>query len=115
MGRPKQVRGERNPTGLTDVDELTMGWQVSEATVIAARPSMGKSSLGMQTAIHAAEQGHPVLVFALEMSGEETTIRSLASESRVNSKWLKTGMLPNGELYRDQQDNRTFGRTDHAR
>ena len=54
------------PTGLTDVDELTMGWQVSEATVIAARPSMGKSSLGMQTAIHAAEQGHPVLVFALK-------------------------------------------------
>lgn len=81
------------PTGLTAADELTMGWQVSEATVIAARPSMGKSSLGMQTAIYAAEQGHPVLVFALEMSGEETTIRSLASESRVNSKWLKTGML----------------------
>ena len=47
------------------------------------------------------------------MSGEETTIRSLASESRVNSKWFKTGMLPNGELYRDQHsgDNRTFGRT----
>lgn len=81
------------PTGLIALDDLTQGYQPSEVFVIGARPSMGKTSFVLKSVFHAAEKGFPVLVFSLEMSEDETALRSLSAQSSVNSARLKTGMM----------------------
>ncbi len=79
------------PTGLTDLDELTQGLQPSDLIVIAARPSMGKTSLALNIADHVAvEEGIPVAIFSLEMSAQEVARRMLCSRARVNSQKLKS-------------------------
>jgi replicative DNA helicase len=78
-------------TGFTDLDELTMGLQPSDLIVIAARPSMGKTSLALNIADYVAvEEGIPVAIFSLEMSAQEVTRRMLCSRARVNSQKLKS-------------------------
>jgi len=81
------------PTGLIALDDMTQGYQPSEVFVIGARPSMGKTSFILKSVFHAAEKGFPVLVFSLEMSEDETALRSLSSQASVNSARLKTGMM----------------------
>ena len=81
------------PTGLIALDDMTQGYQPSEVFVIGARPSMGKTSFVLKSVFHAAEKGFPVLVFSLEMSEDETALRSLSSQASVNSARLKTGMM----------------------
>jgi replicative DNA helicase len=78
-------------TGFTDLDELTMGLQPSDLIVVAARPSMGKTSLALNIADHVAvEERIPVAIFSLEMSASELTKRMLCSRARVNSQKLKS-------------------------
>ena len=78
-------------TGFTDLDELTMGLQPSDLIVIAARPSMGKTSLALNIADYVAvEERVPVAIFSLEMSASELTKRMLCSRARVNSQKLKS-------------------------
>jgi replicative DNA helicase len=78
-------------TGFTDLDELTMGLQPSDLIIIAARPSMGKTSLALNIADHVAvEEGIPLVIFSLEMSASELTKRMLCSRARVNSQKLKS-------------------------
>lgn len=82
------------PTGFTDLDDLLGGLQPHALYVIGGRPSMGKTSLGLDIARHAALQAQiPVLVFSLEMGRVEVTKRMLCSESRIDSKRLRTGNL----------------------
>ncbi len=77
-------------TGFTDLDELTMGLQPSDLIVVAARPSMGKTSLALNIADYVAvEERIPVAIFSLEMSASELTKRMLCSRARVNSQKLK--------------------------
>ena len=77
-------------TGFTDLDELTSGLQPSDLIVIAARPSMGKTSLALNIADYVAvEERVPVVIFSLEMSASEVTKRMLCSRARVNSQKLK--------------------------
>src|SRR5204863_8473226 len=72
-------------TGFTDLDKMTSGFHPGEMIVIAARPSMGKTSLAMNVAEHVAlEQKLPVGVFSLEMTSESLVLRMLCSRSRVN-------------------------------
>lgn len=78
-------------SGFADLDELTMGFQPSDLIIIAARPSMGKTSLALNIADHVAvEEGVPVAIFSLEMSASELTKRMLCSRARVNSQKLKS-------------------------
>ncbi len=78
-------------TGFTDLDELTMGLQPSDLIVVAARPSMGKTSLALNIADYVAvEERIPVAIFSLEMSASELTKRMLCSRARVNSQKLKS-------------------------
>jgi replicative DNA helicase len=78
-------------TGFTDLDELTMGLQPSDLIVVAARPSMGKTSLALNIADYVAvEERIPVAIFSLEMSAQEVTKRMLCSRARVNSQKLKS-------------------------
>jgi replicative DNA helicase len=81
-------------TGFTDLDKMTSGLHPGEMIVIAARPSMGKTSLAMNIAEHVAiEQKLPVGVFSLEMTSESLVLRMLCSRSRVNLRNVRDGFL----------------------
>ncbi len=90
-------RGE-NVTGLSsgfpDLDDKTAGFQPSNLIIVAARPSMGKSSLLGDFALHAAvRRQQPVVIFSLEMSRHEVVQRFLASEGKVDFQRIRTGSL----------------------
>lgn len=81
-------------TGFQDFDKMTNGLHGGEMVVIAARPSMGKTSLAMNIVEHATvEQRIPVGVFSLEMSAESLVLRMLCSRSRVNMRNVRDGFL----------------------
>lgn len=81
-------------TGFSDVDKMLDGLHESEMIVIAARPSMGKTALGMNIAEHVAlDQGRPVGVFSLEMSADQLIQRMIYSRSRVSSQRVREGYL----------------------
>lgn len=82
------------PTGYKDLDMMLAGLQKSDLVILAARPSMGKTSLALdiarQTAIH---HNTPVGIFSLEMSSQQLVDRMLAAEARVDAWKLRTGKL----------------------
>lgn len=81
-------------TGFTDLDKMTSGMHGGEMIVIAARPSMGKTSLAMNIAEHVAIDARlPVGVFSLEMTSESLVLRMLCSRSRVNLRNIRDGFL----------------------
>jgi replicative DNA helicase len=81
-------------TGFTDLDRMTSGLHAGEMIVIAARPSMGKTSLAMNIAEAVAiDQKLPVGVFSLEMTAESLVLRMLCSRSRVNLRNVRDGFL----------------------
>ncbi len=84
-------------TGLTDLDALTSGFQPSDLIVLAARPSVGKTSLAMNIAEHAARGGKHVAMFSLEMSKEQLVQRLISSVSRVDSRNLRSGFVEDAE------------------
>ena len=81
-------------TGFNDLDNMTSGLQPADLVIIAARPSMGKTSLAMNMAENAAV-GHkiPVAVFSMEMPGSQLAMRMMASLGRINAHRLRTGKL----------------------
>ncbi|MGI6597060.1 MAG: replicative DNA helicase [bacterium] len=82
------------PTGFRDLDRLTSGLQPADFIVVAARPSMGKTSLCLNIAQHVAvNQGKPVALFSLEMSKEQLVQRLLSAEARIPGQKLRTGDL----------------------
>ena len=89
-------------TGFPDLDKLLGGGlQRSDLAIIAARPSLGKSTLAFNIARHAAEQLARVAVFSLEMSAEQIGIRLVASEANVNSHRMRVGILKPEEAQRE--------------
>ncbi|MCL4152290.1 UNVERIFIED_CONTAM: hypothetical protein GTU68_001383 [Idotea baltica] len=82
------------PSGFTDLDKMTSGLQDSDLIIMAARPSMGKTSLAMTivqwVGIH---KQLPCAFFSLEMSKEQLILRTLCSEARVNNSKVRTGNL----------------------
>ncbi|UCG86125.1 MAG: replicative DNA helicase [Gemmatimonadota bacterium] len=81
-------------SGFTDLDEMTNGFQGSDLIIVAARPSMGKTSFCLNTAANAAlEGGTPTAVFSLEMSRDQLVERLLAAESFVDLHRLRSGKL----------------------
>lgn len=71
-------------TGIPRLDRMTRGMRVGDLTILAARPSMGKTALAMQVALHAGGRNHPTLVASLEMSRKQLVRRALASHSRLD-------------------------------
>jgi replicative DNA helicase len=89
------------PSGFTDLDELTSGFQPSELIVVAARPSMGKTALCLNMAAHAAiEHRAGVLLFSLEMSNDSLVQRFLCSEGMVDAMRMRRGMLSDADFTR---------------
>jgi len=82
------------PSGFKDLDRITGGFQPGNLIVIAARPSMGKSSLVANIAENAAVQyGRPVALFSLEMSESELAQRFIASQAHINGEDLRKGRV----------------------
>jgi replicative DNA helicase len=82
------------PTGFDDLDGLTSGFQRGDLIIIAARPSMGKTSLALNMAQHVGTKTDMTVgVFSLEMSSEQLFLRMLSSEAQIDGHNLRTGFL----------------------
>ncbi len=82
------------PTGYSIIDKMTAGLQPSDLIILAARPSMGKTSFAMNIAQHAAlVEKTGVAIFSLEMSKEQLVMRLLSSVGRIDSQKIRTGKL----------------------
>jgi replicative DNA helicase len=82
------------PSGFHDLDTLTTGFQASDLIIVAARPSVGKTSLALNIAEHAAvREGKTVGVFSLEMSKEQLIQRLLSSVANIDSQRMRSGFL----------------------
>ena len=82
------------PSGLSGLDTLLGGFQPSDLIILAARPSVGKTSLALNIAQHASvREGKKVAVFSLEMSKEQLSLRLLSSETGINPRPLQTGFM----------------------
>ncbi len=81
-------------TGFTDLDDMTSGLQRGDMVVVAARPSMGKTTFAMNLVEHAVLNGSkPVIVFSMEMPAEQLILRMLSSIGRINQTKVRTGKL----------------------
>jgi replicative DNA helicase len=86
-------------TGFPDLDKMTDGLHGGEMIIVAARPSMGKTSLAMNIAEHVAlELGLPVAVFSLEMSASSLILRMLCSLARVNMRSIRDGFMSESDF-----------------
>ena len=82
------------PTGFTDLDEMTSGLQPSDLIIVAARPSMGKTSLVLNIAQHVGTKTDMTVgMFSLEMSKEQLFLRMLTAEARIDAHRLRGGFL----------------------
>src|SRR3989344_3129223 len=94
------------PTGFPDLDNKLAGLQKSDLIILAARPSMGKTSLALDIARNTAlKHGTTVGIFSLEMSSAQLVDRLLAAESRVDSWKLRTGKLSADEDFSRIRDS----------
>jgi replicative DNA helicase len=93
------------PTGFVDLDQITSGLQPSDLILIAARPSMGKTSFALNIAQHIGTQTDMTVgVFSLEMAKEQLFMRLLTSEARIDAHRFRTGYLT----------EKDYGRLSHA-
>ncbi len=102
----KQLESLRNkedaltgvPSGFTQLDRMTNGWQKSDLVIIAARPAMGKTAFVLSCARNAAVQfGKPVVVFSLEMSSVQLTNRLISGETEIEQEKIRKGNLMDWE------------------
>lgn len=86
------------PSGFDNLDSLTQGFQKSDLIIIAGRPSMGKTALGLTIAMNVIKKVKlPVLFFSLEMSKEQIMSRLLSMETMINQIKLKNGKLDSND------------------
>ncbi|RMD87227.1 MAG: replicative DNA helicase [Candidatus Dadabacteria bacterium] len=99
IGHVEKLYEQKEPvtgvaSGFRDLDKITAGFQPSDLIIIAARPSMGKTSLALGIVQHVGvHQGKPVALFSMEMSKEQLVLRILCSEARVDGSGVRTGNL----------------------
>ncbi len=91
MEHPFEVSGI--PSGFREIDAYTEGFTRGDLVIIAARPSVGKTSLGLAIAHHVAKRGTGVLVFSLEMDSKQIVARFLGLNSRTDLLALRTGNI----------------------
>ncbi len=82
------------PSGFTELDRLTSGWQSSDLIILAARPGMGKTAFTLSLAKNAAmDYGKSVAIFSLEMSNIQLVQRLISMEAEISSRKLRNGQL----------------------
>jgi len=93
---PNDITGV--PTGFYDLDRMTSGMQAGDLIILAARPSMGKTSLAVNIAEHVAlQEGLPVAIFSMEMGANQLAVRIVGSIGRIDQGHLRTGKLTDDE------------------
>ncbi|HEV8148975.1 MAG TPA: replicative DNA helicase [Gemmatimonadales bacterium] len=85
------------PSGFTDLDALTSGFQRSELIIVAARPSMGKTAFCLNAATNAAHKGTGVAIFSLEMSKDALVQRMLCAEAMIDSQAVRQGRIKDSD------------------
>ena len=89
---PNDITGV--PTGFTDLDKMTSGFQAGDLIILAARPSMGKTAFAINIAEHVAlKEELPVAVFSMEMGAAQLAVRIVGSIGRIDQGRLRTGKL----------------------
>ncbi|GAA4450580.1 replicative DNA helicase [Nibrella saemangeumensis] len=82
------------PSGFTNLDRLTSGWQPTELIILAARPAMGKTAFVVSALRNAAvDHGKPVAIFSLEMSSVQLVNRLISAEAEIDSEKIRKGTL----------------------
>ncbi len=108
--RPDGLNGV--PTGFRDLDQLTNGLHGGQMVVVAARPAMGKSTLGLDIARSAAiHHSMSTVIFSLEMSRSEITTRLISAEAGIKLQALRTGRLQDNDW---QKIARVLGQANEA-
>ena len=79
-------------TGFADLDGILGGIQRSDMVILGARPSVGKSTLGLNMVMNAAKAGRASAIFSLEMTGDQLALRALAAETGIDSHRLRLGL-----------------------
>ena len=89
------------PSGFHDLDRLTGGFKDSDLIVVAGRPSMGKTAIALNVALHAAlEARKAIAIFSLEMSKEQLTERLLTEQAQIDAQRMHRGLLTEAEFDR---------------
>jgi replicative DNA helicase len=89
------------PSGFHDLDRMTGGFKDSDLIIVAGRPSMGKTALALNIALHAAlDAKKSIAIFSLEMSKEQLTERLLTSQAQIDAQRLHRGLLSEAEFDR---------------
>lgn len=102
-GSDNEMRGV--PTGYPSLDSMLAGFQPSDLIILAARPSVGKTSLALDIARQTATKyGTPVGIFSLEMSSQQLVDRMLAAEAKVNAWKLRVGKIDTDEEFQKVRD-----------
>src|SRR5712692_3671078 len=91
MERPYELSGI--PSGFREIDYYTEGFTTGDLLVLAARPSVGKTSLALAMSFNISRRGRPVLLFSLEMDAKQIVSRFLALNSRMDLLALRTGNI----------------------
>ncbi len=103
LDRADELYQKQNPitgvaTGFDDFDERTAGLQAADLIIVAGRPSMGKTAFAINVAEHAAIKAQlSVVVFSMEMPGEQLAMRMMSSLGRVDQHKVRTGKLHNDD------------------
>lgn len=84
-------------TSFRGLDKMTSGFQAGDLIILAARPSMGKTSFALNIAINAAKQSAGVGIFSLEMSAEQLTLRLLSTESGIDHQKIRNATISSDE------------------
>ncbi len=92
VGDAAALSGAPVMTGFSSLDELLGGLHRSDMIVLAARPSLGKSTLAINISMNAAKSGNTIAIFSLEMSRAQLAMRMVSSESEVDAQRLRTGL-----------------------
>ena len=84
-------------SGFPDLDELLGGVQRSDLVILAARPSVGKSTLALNMAMHNARAGRTCAIFSLEMTADQLALRALAGETGIDSHRIRLGLYSSAQ------------------
>jgi len=99
FGKIEQLYSSRGeitgiPTGFTELDKMTAGFQPNDLIIVAARPSVGKTAFALNIAQNVATKtGENVAIFSLEMGADQLVMRMLCAEGNINAQRLRTGSL----------------------
>ena len=103
---------EDKPTGvpisITNLQKQTNGWRKSNLIILAARPAMGKTAVGLDYAFHPASKNIPVGFFSLEMTGKELASRLMSKISHISSQKINNNIIDTFELSALRNDVKTF-------